>query len=333
MPLLTPESLRELCDRQDEAPGGAALLTAVMDHPRGFGRIVRAGGLGELDRIVEERDATPDERAIAEVNLGVYAFDGAALLACLPQLRNDNAQGEYYLTDIVGMLVSAGHAVLTAELEDLEEGIGVNTLAHLAEARWALQVRILEAHMENGVFIEDAATTYVDHGVEIGPGTHVLPCTVIRTGVRIGAGCEVGPFTHLRVGTVLADGAEVGNFTECKKATLGAGTKAKHLSYLGDVVVGERTNIGAGTIFANYDGTDKHRTDVGDDAFVGSGTIVVAPNTIGDGATTGAGAVVTRSATVGPGETWIGVPARQLNTAGGVESSDTSSSNPRGGTR
>jgi len=312
MPVLRAETLQGLCAARDAlGADGTALMTAVADEARGFGRVLR-DERGAFRAVVEERDASDQEKAVPEVNLGVYAFPGRELIECLPRISNDNAQGEYYLTDVPRMFVRAGRRVATVELEDPDEAIGVNTIAHLAEARWALQVRILERHMANGVLIEDPATTYVDHDVEIGVGTHVLPCTVIRAGVRIGAGCEVGPFTHLRAGTVLADGAEVGNFTECKKSTIGAGAKAKHLSYLGDTEVGAGANIGAGTIFANYDGVAKHRSVVGEKAFVGSGTIVVAPNTIGAGATTGAGAVVTRGAHVGPHEVWVGVPARPL---------------------
>jgi bifunctional UDP-N-acetylglucosamine pyrophosphorylase/glucosamine-1-phosphate N-acetyltransferase len=314
MPLLRRESLSELIKTHDDSAGaGVALLTVWSADPRGFGRIVRAqDGSGSVRRIVEERDASAHERDIGEVNLGVYCFDGRALLDALPQLRNDNKQGEYYLTDVVGMFVEKNLAAVAVELDDPDEAIGVNTLAQLAEARWALQVRILEEHMERGVYVEDPATTYVDHGVEIGVGTKILPCTVIRSGVKIGAGCEVGPFAQLRTGTVLDDGAEIGNFTECKNARIGAHAKAKHLSYIGDAEIGAKTNIGAGTIFANYDGVAKHKSIVGAKAFVGSGTVVVAPNTIADGATTGAGAVVTRNAGIGRGEVWVGVPARRL---------------------
>lgn len=318
MPLLSAESLAKLLEAQQEAEGGASMLTAFPEDARGFGRILRqddpsAPRFGDVLGVVEEKDATTEQRDIPEVNLGVYCFDAEALSEALPRLSNANAQREYYLTDVVGMLVAAGKPVVGVELEDLDESIGVNTLAHLAEARWAMQMRILEEHLANGVYIEDPATTYVDHGVEIGVGTRILPCTVIRAGVRIGAGCEVGPFTQLRAGTVLEDGAEVGNFTECKNARVGAHAKAKHLAYLGDATIGPRTNIGAGTIFANYDGKAKHHTTVGANVFVGSGTVVVAPNTIGDSATTGAGAIVTRDAGIGPGEVWVGVPARRLS--------------------
>lgn len=312
MPALRPASVERLVAARAAAGSGAlAVMTAVVDEPRGFGRVLRDGE-GRFRGVVEERDASPAERAIREVNLGLYAFPNEALRAYLPRLSDANAQKELYLTDVLAMAVRDGRTVTTVVLEDLEESIGVNTLWHLAEARRALQMRILEAHAAAGVLIEDPATTYVDHGVEIGPRTHILPCTVIRSGVRIGAGCEVGPFAQLRAGTVLEDGAEVGNFVECKNAVLGSHTKAKHLSYLGDARVGARANIGAGTIFANYDGKAKHQTEIGDGAFVGSGTIVVAPNRIGSGAITGAGAVVTRGAQVGDGEVWVGVPARRL---------------------
>ncbi len=308
MPLLSVANLRALCAARGAAR--AAVITAHTDRPRGFGRIVREDG--EFRGVVEEKEASPQELAIREVNVGVYCFDRDALLERLPQLSNENSRGEYYLTDVLGFFVGAGERVPTVTLADEREAIGVNTIEHLAEARTALQARILLEHMDNGVLIEDPATTYIDHGVEIGAGTRILPCTVIRSGVRIGAGCEVGPFTHLRVGTVLEDGAEVGNFTEAKQAQIGRGTKAKHLTYLGDVTIGAGANIGAGTIVANYDGKTKHHTDVGDRAFIGSGSILIAPCKVGEGALTGGGAVVTRNSHIPPGETWIGVPARSL---------------------
>jgi bifunctional UDP-N-acetylglucosamine pyrophosphorylase/glucosamine-1-phosphate N-acetyltransferase len=315
MPLLTTESLEQLCAAQAATGGGMAMLTSEPENPRGFGRVLRDGA-GGVRAIVEEKDATPEQRDVREVNLGVYAFDGTDLVRVLPTLSNDNAQGEYYVTDVVGILVEQGRAVSAVVLADEAEAIGVNTCAHLAEARAELQMRILTEHMENGVRIEDPATTYIDHGVTIGAGTEILPCTVIRSGVTIGARCKVGPFSHLRVETVIEDGAEIGNFTEAKKSRLGAGAKAKHLSYLGDAIIGAEANIGAGTIFANYDGKAKHASTVGEGSFVGSGTILVAPATIGDGATTGAGAVVTRGSAVPAGDVWVGVPARPIHSAG-----------------
>ncbi len=306
MPLLTAESLEALC----AARARAAMLTALAAKPRGFGRIVRADG--RFVRVVEEKDATREEKRIREVNLGVYAFARADLARFLPRLTDRNSQKEYYLTDVPALVLADGGPVEAIELEDEREAIGVNTIEHLSEARAELQRRILAAHMARGVYVEDPATTFIDHGVEIDAGARILPCTVIRAGVKIGKDCEVGPFTHLRAGSVLAEGAEVGNFTETKNARIGEHTKAKHLSYLGDVTIGHHVNIGAGTIVANYDGKAKHPTVIGERAFVGSGSILIAPCTVGAGALTGGGAVVTRHSEVPPGEAWVGVPARPL---------------------
>ncbi len=316
MPLLRVESLKLLLDvHEKSALGGVALLTATPEDARGFGRIVR-NDQDQVERIVEDRDATTVEKEISEVNLGVYAFDGRELVAALPRLEAKNAQGEYYLTDVVGMLARSKKRVAAVEVEDIEETIGVNSLGDLAEARWIAQMRILEKHLENGVQIEDPATTYIDHDVTIGVGTKINPCTVIRSGCVIGAHCEVGPFAQLRAGTVLEDGAEIGNFTECKNTRMGRHSKAKHLAYLGDASIGAHTNIGAGTIFANYDGKAKHKTSVGERVFVGSGTLIVAPNTIPDGVTTGAGAVVTKNSSIRSDETWVGIPARPIRKKG-----------------
>jgi bifunctional UDP-N-acetylglucosamine pyrophosphorylase / glucosamine-1-phosphate N-acetyltransferase len=314
MPLLSTESMQSMVDAQVGvgAPGAVSILTAIIEDPTGYGRILRRDD-GSFERIVEHKDATEEERMVNETNLGVYCFDRATLDDDLARLDNDNAQGEYYITDLVGMAEAGGRPVLPLLLEDAGEAQGVNDLGQLAEVRWQIQMRILEQHMAAGVRIMDPATTFIDHGVEIGCGTEILPCTVIRSGVQVGEGCEVGPFTHLRAGAVLEDTAEVGNFTEMKNSTLGSGSKAKHLSYLGDARIGAKTNIGAGTIFANYDGKKKHPTVVGDRAFIGSGSIIVAPNEVPAGSTTGAGAVITRSAEMGEGETWVGMPARKLN--------------------
>jgi bifunctional UDP-N-acetylglucosamine pyrophosphorylase/glucosamine-1-phosphate N-acetyltransferase len=325
MPCLAPATLVLL--RAAQAGHAAALVTATPARTRGFGRIRRDAG-GAFRGIVEEKDASPAERALREVNVGVYVFEHRALLERLPRLSNRNAQGEFYLTDVLGLLLAEGKSVATVALEDEREAIGINTLEHLSEARAVLQERILEQHLANGVHVEDPRSTYVDHGVVIGPGTRILPCSVIRAGVVIGKDCEVGPFTHLRAGTVLEDGAEVGNFTEAKAARIGRGTKAKHLSYLGDVTIGAGANIGAGTIVANYDGRAKHHTDVGERAFVGSGSILIAPCRLGAGSVTGAGAVVTRASEIPPGEAWVGVPARPLR-----RGADPRGANPSGSGR
>ncbi|MCC7012648.1 MAG: bifunctional N-acetylglucosamine-1-phosphate uridyltransferase/glucosamine-1-phosphate acetyltransferase [Planctomycetes bacterium] len=309
MPLLRTESLELLCTEQAATHDGVALLTASPSDPRGFGRIVRAAD-GSVARIVEEKDASSGERTIREVNLGVYAFDGKFLVHALPRLEANNAQREYYVTDVVAQFARDGRKALPVELGDVSEAIGVNTLVHLAEARAALQRRILEGHMLAGVFIEDPATTYIAHGVKIGAGTHIAPCSVIDRGCVIGAGCRIGPFAHLGERTTLDDGAEIGNFTETKRAHLGKKSKAKHLAYIGDAELGERVNVGAGTVFANYDGKHKHTTRVADHSFLGCGTVLVAPCSVGAGATTGANAVVTRGTQVGAGELWVGVPAK-----------------------
>jgi bifunctional UDP-N-acetylglucosamine pyrophosphorylase/glucosamine-1-phosphate N-acetyltransferase len=276
-----------------------------------MGRVLRDDS-GKLLGVREAKDCDEDQLWIEEFNVGTYCFDGERLPAVLAKLSSDNAQGELYLTDTVAELLADDELVETLTLVDTDEALGVNTLEELALARQVIQERILVAHLENGVIIEDPGTTFIDHGVAIGAGTRILPCTVIRSGVVIGADCEVGPFSHLRVGTYMEEGAEVGNFVEVKKSFIGSHTKAKHLTYLGDTTIGQRSNIGAGTITANYDGKAKHPTVIGDGAFVGSGTVLVAPAKMGDGATTGAGAIVTRNTQIPPGDVYVGVPAKSL---------------------
>lgn len=309
VPLIEAETLRELCLRKGS--GAASILTAFASPPEGMGRILRDGE-GQLTGIREQRDCSEKELAIEEFNAGFYCFDAQRLPAALAALSDDNAQGELYLTDTIAGFLAQGEQVTTVSLEDSEQVAGVNTLADLAFVRTVMQERILLEHMQNGVLIEDPATTYIDQGVSIGADTHILPCSVIRAGVSIGSGCEVGPFAHLRVGTFIDDGAEVGNFVECKKTMLGKGSKAKHLTYLGDTTVGEGANIGAGTITANYDGSLKHPTLIGDGAFIGSGTVIVAPSKVGERATTGAGAIVTKNSAIPPDDVVVGVPARSL---------------------
>lgn len=308
-PLLTTETLQELRLTRGAAP--CSLLTACPDNPHGLGRILRDED-GRLIGIREQRDCSDQEQEIHEINVGFYCFDAAALRPALQGLEPSNAQGEYYLTDVVAAFVADGRDVATLEVADPSEIQGVNSLADLAVARMMMHERILLEHLLNGVLIHDPSSTFIDHGVQIGADTRILPCTVIDAGVVIGRDCEVGPFAHLRVGTVLEDGAEVGNFVETKKARLGEGAKAKHLTYLGDATVGKRANIGAGTITANYDGVHKHPTQIGERAFIGSGTVLVAPCQVGDNAMTGAGAIVRKNSQIGDGEVWVGLPARLL---------------------
>lgn len=308
MPCLTSLTLQKLV--QALPPGGAALLTVTREEAHGFGRILRDPDGGFVG-IREEKDCSPEERAVREVNVGVYAFDRRALARAITKIQPNNAQREYYLTDAVFEIAKHAGPIRLVEIEYEEEAMGVNSLSELAMARNIWQERILDEHLANGVVIEDPATAIIDLDVKIGRGTTVHPFTVLRRGVRIGENCEVGPFAQLRMGAELHDNAKVGNFVEVKKSTLGRGVKAMHLAYLGDTTIGERANIGAGTITANYDGKNKFPTRIGARAFIGSGTVLVAPSEVGDGAIVGAGAIVTKK-NVPAGEIWVGVPARRL---------------------
>jgi bifunctional UDP-N-acetylglucosamine pyrophosphorylase/glucosamine-1-phosphate N-acetyltransferase len=308
-PLMTSETLQTLRSVRGDAP--CSVLTACPDDPGELGRILRDDD-GRFVGIREHKDCSEAERAIDEINAGFYCFDAAALRPALAKLQPNNKQGEYYLTDVIAQFVAAGRDVPTLEAQDTGEVLGVNTLADLAVARLVMQERIVLQHLLNGVIIHDPSTTWIDHGVAIGADTRILPCTVIGTGCVVGRNCEVGPFAHLRAGTVLEDGAEIGNFVEAKNSRVGAGTKAKHLTYLGDATIGKRANIGAGTITANYDGEKKHETLIGDGCFVGSGTVIVAPNELGARSMTAAGAILKHHSKVGADEIWAGVPAKFL---------------------
>ena len=306
MPLLTTETLRGLL----ETGGDLALVTARVPDPTGYGRVLRDDA-GRVAGIVEEKDASDSQRAVDEINAGVYAIDAAALRAALGTLSTDNAQGEEYLTDVVGIL--GGGVAVTA---DAVEVSGVNDRAQLAAAGAALRDRTLLALMRSGVTVVDPATTWVDATVTIEPDATVEPYTRLRGATRIAAGAvvgpfveavdavigpdaRVGPFTYLRPGTILGPRAKAGAYVEIKASTIGADSKVPHLSYVGDATVGERTNIGAATVVVNYDGRDKHKTVVGDDVRIGSDTMLVAPVEIGDGAYTAAGSVITKDVPAG----------------------------------
>ncbi|MSR38711.1 MAG: bifunctional N-acetylglucosamine-1-phosphate uridyltransferase/glucosamine-1-phosphate acetyltransferase [Planctomycetes bacterium] len=310
-PLMTTATLSALRLARGTAP--CAMLTAYPSDTDGLGRILRDEA-GRLLGIREAKDCSKDQLLIDEINAGFYCFDARALGPALQTLKPNNAQGEYYLTDVIAQFVAEGRDVATIEAEAGDEILGVNSLADLAVARLVMQERILMEHLHNGVIITDPSTTFIDHGVKIGADTRILPCTVISVGCTIGKHCEVGPFAHLRAGTVLEDGAEIGNFVEAKKTLVGAGSKAKHLTYLGDTVIGKNANIGAGTITANYDGVNKHETRIGDRVFIGSGTVIVAPSQLGADSMTGAGAVVKPNTLIGEREVWVGVPARLKKT-------------------
>lgn len=314
-PLVRPETLKALLG--DVAKGAAcSILTAEIEHPAGYGRILRDAA-GDVEGIVEDANATPAQKRLREVNSGIYAFDAAWLwptLAAVPATQARKGR-EIYLTDVVAAAARSGRTVTGRVAADPAEAMGINTHDELACANAIQRWRLVSALMARGVLVADPSTTFIETEVPIGAGTVIHPFTVIRRGVRIGRDCQVGPFAHLREGTTLADGAEIGDFVETKKARLGRKAKAKHLAYLGNVTVGDGANIGAGTIVANYDGKAKHETVVGAGAFVGSGTVLVAPVRIGRRAMTGAGSVVTRGRNVPDGGVVVGVPARPLRKA------------------
>ncbi len=311
VPLMRAETLRAFVTAHRRSRALASVMTAVLDEPGSLGRIIR-DGRGRIERIVEAREASPEQLAIREINSGIYVFRKEELFARLKRLKLHSGSGEYYLTDVIKDLAAEARPVHAYLLEDETEAFGINTLDDLRSAQEALRRRIWQQHAAAGVEIVDPSSTFVAKGVTIGSGTVVWPFSVLMPGVSIGARCRVGPFAHLRTGAVLEDGAEVGNFVEVKNSRLGSMSLVRHLSYVGDAEVGRDVNIGAGVITANYDGRSKHRTVIGDGAFVGSGAILVAPVGVGRDAVVGAGAVVTSGRDVADGETVVGVPARPL---------------------
>ncbi|MGC1379570.1 MAG: bifunctional UDP-N-acetylglucosamine diphosphorylase/glucosamine-1-phosphate N-acetyltransferase GlmU [Candidatus Baltobacteraceae bacterium] len=344
MPLVTEELFAGTIGSLDGDGGTAAmaLVTVKMPLPSNFGRVVRRGRL--IERIVEARDATPAELAIDEMNAGIYAFDEDELREAVAQLRNENAQKEYYLTDAVEYFVNAGKAVRPVVASDHLHVLGINDRVELATARREMNARLCAQHMRDGVTIVDPETTYLEPELEIGADTVLYPNTTVSRLSQIGRSCAigpncrlshatlgervtvaesvvldstigndatVGPFAHLRGETVLGESVHVGNFVEIKKSRLARRVKVSHLSYVGDATIGEETNVGAGTITCNYDGEQKNPTIIGRNVSIGSNTSLVAPVTVGDGALTGAGSVVTRD--VASGERVAGNPARPLS--------------------
>ncbi len=341
MPLLTQDTLSQLVTRQKANTGPVTMLTIIADDPRGFGRIVRADD-GSVKAIVEEADATEEEKAIKELNVAAYCFDAEWLWDALAQIPL-SAKGEYYLTDTVGLAVEAGMRVEAIILKDAVEAIGVNTRIHLSEAEAGMRSRVNRLHLLNGVTMIDPASTYIGMDVKIGQDTILQPNTFLRGETMIGANCEIGPntiitdckigdrceilssvlekaileddvdmgpFARLRKGAYLAKGVHIGNFGEVKDSHLGEGVKLGHFSYIGNANIGANTNIGAGTITCNYDGANKHLTEIGKEVFIGSDTMLVAPLTIGDRARTGAGSVVTKN--VKEDTLVVGMPARAI---------------------
>jgi bifunctional UDP-N-acetylglucosamine pyrophosphorylase/glucosamine-1-phosphate N-acetyltransferase len=335
-PLLTETTLRRLVEHHQATGAAVTLLTAVVDDPAGYGRVLR--DRGRVVAVVEERDAFPEQRKIKEIGTSVYCFDATVLWPALDKVRADNDQGEYYLTDVIGILARQGKIVEAVTIPDATEALGVNDRKQLADVARLLRARVLDRLMAEGVTLLDPASTYVDDTVSVGPDTVISPAVVLEGTTVIGAECMVGfgcslsssrlgdrvslkpycvltetvvedeavlgPFCHLRPLSHVGRRAKIGNFVELKKSRIGRGSKVPHLSYVGDATVGEEANIGAGTITCNYDGVTKHETRIGDHAFVGTNSSLVAPITIGEGAYVGAGSTITKD--VPPGALALG---------------------------
>jgi len=301
--------------RHLENNADATLLTARLEQPAGYGRILR-DNCGSICGIIEENNADDYEKDIKEINTGVICFDKKVLTAALKEVRRDNRKKEYYLTDTVSIIYKKKGIIYNLAIADVREAMGINARSDLARANRIMQLRLNEEIMRSGVTIVDPGTTFIDYGARIGQDTTIYPFTVIERDVKIGKYCKIGPFAHLRAGTRLADKVEIGNFTEVVRSTIAPHTLMKHFSYLGDSRIGREVNIGAGTVTANFDGRDKHISVVKDKAFIGSDTVLVAPLKIGRGAKTGAGAVVVKNSNIADYSVVAGVPARVIKKTG-----------------
>jgi bifunctional UDP-N-acetylglucosamine pyrophosphorylase/glucosamine-1-phosphate N-acetyltransferase len=341
-PLIKAETMESLFKHHNELSAKATILTARIDDPTGYGRIIR-NEKGLVEKIVEHKDATEAEREINEINTGTYCFDNAALFEALRKVSNDNVQGEYYLPDVVEILKNQGEVVTAFQTNDLEETLGVNDRVALAEAERIMRSRINESHMRNGVTIIDPANTYIEADVVIGQDTIILPGTILKGRTVIGAECQIGPnseidtcevgnetvirqsaaynssigslvnigpFAHIRPDSAISDEVKIGNFVEIKKAVFGKGSKASHLSYIGDAEVGSDVNIGCGSITVNYDGKNKFLTKIEDGVFIGCNSNLVAPVTVGKGAYVAAGSTITKDV---PGNALSIARSRQVN--------------------
>lgn len=325
-PLISPETLKAMARHHRKTGAAATILTTVMQNPTGYGRVLRTAD--SVERIVEERDASPPERKIKEINTGTYCFDKEKLFSSLPKIQRENRQKEFYLTDVIEILRASGHKISSYQASEEAEVMGVNTRKELAEAERIMRLRIIEKWMARGVTFIDPNSTFVGGEVRIGRDTTIYPYTFLEGKTTVGNGCTVGPsvrlvdsrvgneveiqyavvrdsviedgaslgpFCSLRGGTRIKKGCKVGSFVEIKKSEIGEGSKVPHLSYVGDTLIGKNVNVGAGAVTCNYDGVKKNRTVIEDDVFVGSDTMLVAPVRVGKGAVTGAGSVITKN--------------------------------------
>ncbi|MFJ5718004.1 bifunctional UDP-N-acetylglucosamine diphosphorylase/glucosamine-1-phosphate N-acetyltransferase GlmU [Neobacillus sp. NPDC093127] len=341
-PLITADTMEALFKHHEELKAKATILTSTLDDPTGYGRIIRNEN-GLVEKIVEHKDATDAERKINEINTGTYCFDNQALFQALRNVSNDNVQGEYYLPDVIEILKKQGEVVTAFQTKDFAETLGINDRVALAEAERIMRNRTNEAHMRNGVTIIDPQNTYIDTDVEIGQDTVIYPGTMIKGKTMIGSDCKIGPnseidsceignetvvrqsvvhksligahvnigpFAHIRPDSTIHDEVKIGNFVEIKKAVFGNGSKASHLSYIGDAEVGSDVNIGCGSITVNYDGKNKFLTKIEDGVFIGCNSNLVAPVTIGKGSYVAAGSTITKNV---PSEALSIARAQQVN--------------------
>ena len=310
MPLISPATYQKLLQKHLEGDASCTFLTCRLADPLAYGRIIR-DEKDAVKQIVEEKDLSRDQKKIKEVNIGIYCFRRDDLEKFIPEIKINKKKKEFYLTDIIDILCKNRKKIVT-ETCPIDEAMGINTRGDLAVMNKMINRKNIERLMESGVTIIDPDTTFIDETVTIGRDTVIFPDTVIESDVKIATRCKIGPFTHLRHGTRISDDVEIGNFVEICRTEIGCRTKVKHHTYLGDTTVGCDVNIGAGTITANYDGKDKHRTVIEEGAFVGVGAVLIAPVKIGKAAKVGAGSVVTKNKDVPPGKTVIGIPAKEF---------------------
>ena len=341
-PLIKAETMKELIALHEQSQAKATILTAYADNPAGYGRVLRGEG-GLVEKIVEHKDASEEERYVKEINTGTYCFDNQALFSALKKVSNENVQGEYYLPDVIEILKEEGEVVTAFQSSDFEETLGVNDRVALSQAEQILRKRINETHMRNGVTIIDPVTTFIEADVQIGQDTVINPGSFIKGKSIIGQDCligpnteisnceigdgtevlqsvvhessigsfvKIGPFAHVRPQSDIKDSVKIGNFVEIKKTVFGKGSKASHLSYIGDAEVGENVNIGCGSITVNYDGKNKYLTKIEDNVFIGCNSNLVAPVTVGEGAYVAAGSTITQDV---PQQALSVARARQVN--------------------